>query len=136
MVQNSSFDNYKYFYVTDASTITASVGSAYGNQYGTYGSQTTKSVIPTDIISGKMMKYGFVKIPHINPDVLDETIIVSYGESGRHNHIVGYSIEVTLQFIDAKTMKVIATSSAAGMGETEVDDIRKAINKCFQNLFK
>jgi hypothetical protein len=136
VVQNLTFDKYKYFYVSDAATTTASTGGVYGNQYGVYGSQTTKSVNPADIIAGRMMKEGFVKLPFINPEVSDETIIVSYGESGRHNHIIGYSIEVTLQFLDAKTMKVIATTSAAGMGETEADDIRKAINECFKNLFK
>ncbi len=135
VTQNSSFDKYKFFYVTDASTITASSGGVYGNQYGVYGSQTTKTANPADVIVGNMMKHGFVRLPSINQDTIEETMIISYGESGRHANIMGYSTEVTLQFLDAKTMEVLATTTAAGMGETEADDIKKAINKCFQNLF-
>jgi len=136
VVQHSSFDGYKYFYVTDTSSSTDGYGSIYGGQYGLYGSQVTKSVNPTDIISGRMMKQGFVRLPALKQDLLDETIIVSYGESGRHNYIIAYAIEVTLQFLDAKTLEIIAMTTAAGMGDTESDDIKIAVNKCFQNLFR
>lgn len=136
VVQHSPFEKYKFFYVVDAASTTATSASVYGNQYGLHGLQVTKSVSPTDIISGGMMKQGYVKLPSLNPNLLDETIVVSYGESGRHNFVIGYAIEVTLQFLDAKTMEIIATTTAAGMGDTESDDIRIAINKCFQNLFK
>lgn len=135
VTQNTSFDKYKYVYVTDASTITASSAGVYGNQYGVYGSQTTKTANPADIIAGNLMKRGFVRVPSINQDTIEETMIVSYGESGRHGNILGYATEVTLQFLDAKTMEIIATTTAAGMGETESDDVKKAINKCFQSLF-
>lgn len=135
VTQNSPFDKYKFFYVTDASSITAGSGGVYGNQYGVFGSQTTKTANPADIIAGNMMKRGFVRLPSIDQESIEETMIISYGESGRHFNIIGYSIEVTLQFLDAKTLEVLTTTTAAGMGETESDDIRKAINKCFQNLF-
>ena len=82
------------------------------------------------------MKQGFVRLPALKQDLLDETIIVSYGESGRHNYIIAYAIEVTLQFLDAKTLEIIAMTTAAGMGDTESDDIKIAVNKCFQNLFR
>lgn len=119
--QNSSFGKYKYAYIMN----TASVISSY--------SEDIKTTNPVDVIAGNLMKKGFVRIPEINQSTIDQTMIVSYGESGKH--ALGYSIEVTLQFLDAKTMDIIATSTAAGMGETDSDSISKAINKCFKNLF-
>lgn len=135
VTQKTSFDKYKYVYITDASSITSSSGGIYGNQYGVFGSQSTKTANPADVIAGHLMKKGFIRIPTINQDIIEETMIVSYGESGRHGNLLGYSTEVTLQFLDAKTMDIIATTTAAGMGSTESDDIKKAINRCFQNLF-
>ena len=63
------------------------------------------------------------------------TMILSYGESDRHQMGLGYAIEVTIQFIDASTNELILTSSAAGIGNTEADDIRKATLNCLHNVF-
>lgn len=46
------------------------------------------------------------------------------------------SIEVTIQFISAATQKPICSSTAEGQGETEADDVRKAIQRAFEPLFK
>lgn len=133
VTQSLSFDKYRYFCVTDASTVTAGSGSVYGNKYGVYGSQTTKTASPSDIIAGNLMKRGFIRLPSTNPETVGETMIVSYGEGGRR--FMGYAVEVTLQFMDAKTMEVIAATTAVGMGDTESDGVRIAINKCFKALF-
>ena len=135
VTQITSFDRYKFFYVTDTPTVTKSSGSVYGNQYGAFGTQAIKTDNLADVIAGNLMKHGFVRLPSIGQDTIEKTMIVSYGESGRHDTFMGYAIEVTLQFIDATTKDVIATATAAGMGETESDDIKKAINKCFLALF-
>lgn len=135
VTQKTSFEKYKYVYITDATSITSSSGGVYGNQHGVFGSQSTKTANPADVIAGNLMKKGFIRIPTINQDIIEETMIVSYGESGRHGNLLGYSTEVTLQFLDAKTMDIIASTTAAGMGETESDDIKKAIIRCFKNLF-
>ena len=58
VVQHSPFEKYKFFYVLDAASTTATSASVYGNQYALHGSQVTKTVSPTDIISGVMMKQG------------------------------------------------------------------------------
>ena len=62
-------------------------------------------------------------------------MVISYGESGRRKMGFGYAIEVTIQFIDASTNELILTSTAAGIGETEADDIRKATLNCLNNIF-
>ena len=47
----------------------------------------------------------------------------------------GYTIEITLQFLSAQSHEVVCTSTAEGMGETEADDIRIAINRALDELF-
>ena len=100
-----------------------------------FGGSSSKSVNPTDIINGYMMKKGFRRLMDMEQSIPPKTIIISYGESGRHSMGLGYAIEVTIQLIDATTNEIILTSTAAGIGETEADDIRKATLNCLKNIF-
>lgn len=114
---------------------TSSTGGVYGSDGYVYGSSTTKSVNPTDIISGFLMKRGYRQLNGLVDDKLDKTIIIYYGESGRHPQFLGYSTEVTIQVADAKTNELVATSTASGMGSTEADDIKKAVFKALDYIF-
>ena len=128
---------YKYVYITPTSEKTSVTGGAYGNQYGVYGSTSSKSITPSDVIAGYFMKQGFVRIPEINETQKSQTIVVNFGESGRKNYGLGaYSIEVTIQLLDATTDELICSSTAEGMGETETDDVRKATIKCLDAIFQ
>lgn len=127
---------YKYVYITPTSEKTSVTSGTYGNQYGVYESISSKSITPSDVIAGYFMKQGFVRIPEINEIQKSQTIIVNYGESGRKNYGLGYSIEVTIQLLDATTYELICSSTAEGMGETETDDVRKATIKCLDAIFQ
>ena len=128
---------YKYVYITPTSEKTSVTGGTYGNQYGVYGSTSSKSITPSDVIAGYFMKQGFVRIPEINETQKSQTIVVNFGESGRKNYGLGaYSIEVTIQLLDATTYELICSSTAEGMGETETDDVRKATIKCLDAIFQ
>lgn len=122
-------DSYKYVYITPTSELTSSSG-VYGSNYG-----VTKSVNPGDLISGILIKHGFIRLPELNPQLASETLIVNYGESGRRNVNLGYAIEVTIQFLSAKTNMPVCVCTAEGQGSTEADDIRKAINSALSPLF-
>lgn len=122
-------DSYKYVYIIPTTGLTSS-------QSGVYGGSTTKSLNPSDIISGILIKHGYIRLPEINPQLLDETLIVNYGESGRRNVNLGYSIEVTIQFLSAKTNMPISICTAEGQGLTEADDIRIAITRALNPLFE
>lgn len=135
IVKNAPIENYKYVYITPTKELTSSTGSTYGGQYGIYGSSTTKSVNPSDVIAGILIKEGYLIIPEPNSKLSDETIIVTYGESGRRNRGFGYTIEVTIQFISAKNNELICSCTAEGQGETEADDIRQAITRALTGLF-
>ena len=90
---------------------------------------------PSDVISGVLIKEGFIILPELKPELSNETLIVNYGESGRRNRGLGYTIEVTIQFISAKTKQMICSCTAEGQGETEADDIRQAIRRALDGLF-
>lgn len=133
----SSFSNgdakkFKYIFISPTSSLTSSAGISISGQY--YSS--TKSVNPSDIITGMLSKEGFIRLPELKSDLTDETLIVNYGESGRRNTgLGGYTIEVTIQFISAKTNTLICSCTAEGQGETEADDIRIATTRCLTALF-
>ncbi len=96
VVKNSPIEKFKYAYISPTKELTSSTGSTYGGQYGIYGSSTTKSVNPSDVIAGILIQKGYVILPELNPELAKETLIVNYGESGRRNRGLGYTIEVTI----------------------------------------
>lgn len=136
VTQNDSLDNYNYVYVIPTGEVTAGVSDVYSDSDATlFGSSTTRSINPADLIAGYMMKRGFVRLSELNPDLLDKTLVVSYGESGRRSRGFGYAIEVTIQFLSAKTNVPVCVCFGEGQGETEADDIRIAINRCLDEVF-
>lgn len=137
IIQNyEPIDTYRYFYIMPSSELTSSSGGVYGTGYGVYGASYTKSINPSDVIFGTLLKHGFVRLPELDQSLLDKTLIVNYGESGRRSKLMGYTIEVTIQFLSAKTYSVVCVCTAEGMGSTEADDIRIAINRALNSLFK
>ena len=135
IVKKSPIEMFKYAYISPTKELTSSTGSAYGGQYGIYGSSTTKSVNPSDVIAGILIQKGYVILPELNPELAKETLIVNYGESGRRNRGLGYTIEVTIQFISAYTHEMFCSCTAEGQGSTEADDIRQAIKRALDGLF-
>lgn len=135
VTRHSPLDGYKYVYITPTSEKTATTGGVYGGQYGVYGLTQTHSINPADVISGHFLKRGYTRLPEINPELAEQTLIVNYGESGRRSVGFGYSIEVTIQLLSAKTNEIVCVGVAEGMGETEADDVRIAINRCLDEIF-
>lgn len=87
VVKNDKIENYKYVYISPTKSLTSSSGGVYGGNYGVYGSSTSKSVNPSDVISGILLKNGFSQLPELKPELTDETLIVNYGESGRETEV-------------------------------------------------
>jgi hypothetical protein len=130
-IKNGTIESYKYIYISPTNSLTSGSGATIGGQY--YSS--SKSVNPNDVITGLLLKEGFIKLPELKQELSNETLIVNYGESGRRNTgLGGYTIEVTIQFISATSQTPICSCTAEGQGETEADDIRKAITRCLTEL--
>lgn len=53
-------------------------------------------------------------INELKTELIKETLIVNYVESGRRNRGLGYTIEVTIQFISAKSNTPICSCTAEG----------------------
>ena len=128
----SSLDDYTYFYITPTQELTSSSGATISGQYYS----TSKTINPSDVIAGTLIKRGFLRLPELDKDKLDKTFVVNYGESGRRNVNLGYSIEITLQFISALNHSLICVTTAEGQGSTEADDKRIAINRALEALFE
>lgn len=96
---------------------------------------SSQSVNPADVINGILSKEGFIRLPELKSELTEETLIVNYGESGRRDTgLGGYTIEVTIQFISAKSNSLICSCTAEGQQETEASDIKQAITRCLTEL--
>ena len=127
-------NKYNYVYVIPTSSVTSSSG-VYGNQFGVYGS-STKTVNPSEVISGYLMKKGYTTLPNIDPNLAENTMIVSYGYTGRRQlSLFSYASCVLIQFRDAKTHELVATCEGEGCGEDETDDILQAIYSALGVIF-
>lgn len=132
-VKNGTIKNFKYIYLSPTTSLTSSSGASISGQY--YSS--TKSVNPADVIGGILTKEGLIRLPELKEELTDETLIVNYGESGqRSTGLGGYTTEVTIQFISAKSSSLVCSCTAEGQGATEADDIRKAITRCLNEVLQ
>lgn len=133
--QNAPIENYTYFYVTPTAERHSVSGGTYGNQYGVYGSTSSSSVSPSELIAGYLMNCGYVRIPEIKKETASKTLIINYGDGNLRSGIEGKAIEVTLQLLNAETNDVLCIVRADAIGNTEADAIRNATNKCLNTIF-
>ena len=125
------FSQFKYFVVTPSATLTSGTGAIYGLN----GSTLSKSINPSDLISGILTKKKFIRLSQVNPELSAQTMVVNFGESGRRDTgLGGYTMEVTIQFVSHSNNEIISTCTAEGQGITEADDIRIAIERCLNKL--
>lgn len=102
------------------------------------GNVSTKRINPTELIEGILLRKNVVRVASKSdtPD-LKRTLLVRWGISGRRDVLLGlggYAQEVTMALLDASNMQPLYTCTAEGIGETEADDIRKAITNCLSGL--
>ncbi len=121
---------YPYFHIQKSDVLVA--GEVDTDDDGDIDSYST-SINTSDMIAGYMMREGFVRLNELSPDLKGKTLVISYGESAPYNN--SFARQVTLQFLRADTNELVATCTAEGNGRTHVDDIREAINTCFETLF-
>jgi len=133
IVKNEALENYRFIYISPTKSLSSSSGATIGGQYYSSG----RSVNPSDVITGILTKEGFIALPELRLELTDQTMIINYGESGRRfvaGGLGGYTIEVTIQFISAKSLTLICSCTAEGQGSTEADDIREAITRCLSGV--
>lgn len=130
-VKNASLVGYKYIYVSPTNSVTAGSGFTINGDL----TSKTNTLNPADLITGIFIKEGLIRLPELKPELAEETLIINYGESGKRNTgLGGYTLEVTIQLISAKTSSFVCSCTAEGQGSTEADDIRQAITRCLNEL--
>ena len=125
---------YQYVYVVPTAAVTSSSG-VYGGQYGVYGG-ATKTISPSEVISGYLMKKGYTPIPSITDELADRTLVVSYGYTGRRQlGLFSYATCIIIQMRDAKTHEMVASCESEGCGSDETEDVLQAINRGLDAIF-
>ena len=126
--------DYPYAYVVSTSGVTSSSG-VYSNQYGVFGGPT-KTINPSEVISGYLMKKGYTILPSISPELADKTLIVTYGFTGRRQlSLFSYASCIIIQMRDAKSHAMIVSCEAEGCGYDETEDILQAIESALNKIF-
>ena len=126
--------NFQFVAIPSTSSVNSSTSTYYSNENVGYGGSVSKQLNPSSIIEGILLKKGYTSISKITDTIKGKTLIVKYGQSGRREVFFGYTLEVTMKLISAKTMEPVFMCTAEGMGDTEVDDIREAITRCLNGL--
>lgn len=70
--KNEEISEYKYALINSTESLTSNIGTTINGVYVSEG----KTVNPRDIISGCLMKRGFIIITEISDDIKDKTLIV------------------------------------------------------------
>ncbi|MWV62504.1 DUF4136 domain-containing protein [Helicobacter saguini] len=126
--------NYKYAIVGQTQHVSSSIGyGSVGNLSG-YSGSVSKSVNPSEVITGILMKKGYIIVDKAEND---STFMVTYGQGDKRNvlgGLGGYTLGVTIQMLDAKSKEALFVCSAEGKGSTEADDIRIAIERCLKDF--
>ena len=137
ITKRGEIHGYRFVVLPNAENLISTSGGIFGNQYGVYGSTTSKEINPSNIIEGVLLKRGLISTDTVISENKDKTLIVKYGESGRRDvagGLGGYTLEVTIAIVTAATNEVVYSCVAEGQGSTEVDDIREAILRCLSGI--
>ncbi len=130
ITKSQLLEGYKYAYLPQAGGVSSESGDVYKGNYSMSG-------YPGDVISGVLLKSGFIMLPQLKEELLDETVIVNYGQSGKRqvaNGVLGRTLEVTIKLVSASDYKEIYACTAEGKGATEADEIRVAITRCLMGM--
>lgn len=125
---------YKYAIIGQTQTLNSSSGAGYVGYGAGMAYAVGKSVNPSDVISGILMKKGFIIV---DSPKANKTLLVKYGQSDKRSvlgGLRGYTLEVSIQMLDALTQELLFVCTAEGQGSTEADDIRVAIVRCLESF--
>lgn len=123
-VNSQKLDKYKFAVIPSTSSLSS------------YNNHQMKSINPSSLIEGILLKKGITALDKVDNRYKNKTLLVRYGQSGKRSvGIFGaYTLEVTIKILDASSLKDVYFCTAEGMGSTEADDIRQAIERCLSNI--
>ena len=143
---NGNLRDYTYVYVVPTSPVVSSSGISV-NMSAVANRRTNRltsrvlgapinTVTPSEIISGYMMKKGYTPLPSLSDELANETLVISYGYTGRRKMGPSYASVVVIQMRNAKTHQLVASCESEGCGRDETDDILQAVQSGLKAIFK
>ena len=140
VIVKSDLNAYSYAYVIPTTGVTSSSGGGgivIGGKFGVYGvtdENVTRTINPSETISGNLMKMGFTVLPSISSDFLDNTMIVSYGylDGKGKGEFTAANATIIIQFRDAKTQQLLASYETTGYGATDSESVSNAISAAME----
>lgn len=130
IIVNESPFNYKYVFINYPVTVIANAAPRFSDDFGRSG----QVVVPGDVIAGRLIKEGFIKLYELNPNIIKETLIVNYGEVDLRSSGIRHTAEVVIQFISAESNTLICSCNAEDRSLHETESVRRAISKCLDAL--
>lgn len=135
--RNGSLDGYRYFYVTPTAERSSINGDTWGNRNHTYGTTTSSSVNPADLIAGLLMGRGYVRVHEVKKEDAAQTMIINFGDGNMREggFFEEHAIEVTIQILNGQTNDLIVVCKAEEKANNEAKATRFAIEKAINEIF-
>lgn len=134
--RNGSMEGYRFFYVTPTAERNSVTGDTWGNRHATYGSTTSNSVNPADLIAGYLMGRGYVRVAEVKKEDAAQTMVINYGEgNSRRGFFDERAITVTIQILNGSNNDLLCVCKAEESGGDEAVATRRAIEKAMNEIF-
>jgi hypothetical protein len=120
--------NYSMAVINDAPPIQSAIATKDG--------AFTRTFDPDDAIAGILLKKGVSRVYDAPMILRDKILLVSWGISGSRNigALGAYSQEVTILIRQMDNLDIVYKCTAEGIGTTEADDVREAVNSCLSGI--
>lgn len=135
--RNGSLDGYRYFYVTPTAERNSVTGDTWGHHGNTYGSTTSNSVNPADLIAGFLMNRGYIRVPEVKKEDAAQTMVINYGDGNvREGWFFDMrAAEVTIQILNGQTNGLVCVCKAEEKSNNDAKATRMAIEKALNEIF-
>ena len=135
--RNGSLEGYRYFYVTPTAERSSVNGDTWGTRGNTYGTTTSSSVNPADLIAGYLMGRGYVRVPEVKKEDAAQTMVINYGDGNMREGVFfdQRAVEVTIQILNGQTNGLICVCKAEEKSNNEAKATRRAIEKALNEIF-
>ena len=137
ITRNGSLDGYRYFYVTPTAERNSVNGDTWGDRHSTYGSTSSSSVNPADLIAGYLMSRGYVRVPEVKKEDAAQTMVINYGDGNMREGVFfdQRAVEVTIQILNGQTNGLICVCKAEEKSNNDAKATRLAIEKALNEIF-
>lgn len=138
ITRNGSLDGYRYFFVSPTSERNSVNGDTWGDRHGTYGSTSSASVNPADLIAGYLMGRGYIRVPEVKKEDAANTMIINYGDGNMREGVFfdQRAVTVTIQILNGQTNGLVCVCKAEEKANNDAKATRYAIEKALDEIFQ